>query len=198
MTACQNISKGLTMIFIGQILQLLSFIPAVGWVCGLVGLILFLVGLSGAGKYNPDYKKAFTLTIVNIFVSFIASILALASAWDTIAAYAGVNSGLGFTGILSVLFSIATLVISLMVVQIICRTTAATINMPIWTSKSDTVIKLYSAVFIINIVISFIGLFPFAYAITDVLSIITGIIAIVGGILFLMFVNGAKKVLETR
>lgn len=187
MSVYQKISKGLGSIFNGQILRICSVIPFIGWILNLVGLILILLGLKGVGNQHENYKKAFQYTLINFVVTFLASVVGFFDFAST-----GV-------AVLAVLLEVGSYALAFGVFMYVCQTTAEFIQMQEWTDKAQKVVKIYGIIYIICAATSVLGLIPlFSFLTSGFFDFVINVLSIVGAILYLMFLNGARKVLSQK
>jgi len=169
MTDYTTAGRGLKTMFIGEIVCLFSFIPFVG----LIGLIVTLVGLNTASKAHPGYKTAFTIAIVNIVVSLLCV----------------------FLGPLSILVSI----LSVVMVYMICTTSAELLcekGDAEQAARAQTVWKIYTGCLVVSIVCTILALIPFINVLAAAVIVVTVIVQLVGGILYLVFLYKASDSLQ--
>lgn len=165
--------RGLNKMFYGQILCILGFLPLVGWIAAIVGLILFLVGLNEAGRADAGYRTAFLVTIANLVVSLLSGVL----------------------GILSIVSDI----LAIAAVYLVCITTANLLfskGDPATAGRGLFVWKLYAACMVVEIICAALALIPLINLLAWVVLVITAIMSLVGGILYLMFLYRASKSLQ--
>ena len=98
--------SGLEKMFYGQILSILVIIPLVGWIAAIVGIVLFLVGLHEAAGADEGYRTAFYVEIGILVLSVLAV----------------------FIGVLNIVTSI----LSLVVIYLVCTTTAGLRSKATW------------------------------------------------------------------
>lgn len=184
----QNAGQGLKKMFIAEvgvivctvlaIIPIINILAAIGM---LVFLIISMVGLNAAGKDIEGCKKAFTITIIGIVVSIVGAFFK--------------------TGFLHVLFSIASDVLSLLVVYYVCTSVAEVMNQ-IGASdiaqKGLTVWKINLVCTVISVVATIIGLIPLIGLVSTVINVIIAIVGIVAGILYMIFLNKSYKALGVQ
>lgn len=162
-----TVSKVLKWIFIAQILCLLSFIPVVGSILAIIGLVLEVVALYGAGKLDRGYHTAFILTIVNI----VLSVLEL---------FAG-------DGVFASLVGIVSSVISLGILYFVITTTCKHLE----ASGSAEVAQKGMNVWKINLICTIASvvliLLAFVPVLAALLGIVIAIVQIVAYVLYLIF-----------
>lgn len=162
-----TVSKVLKWIFIAQILCLLSFIPVVGSILAIIGLVLEVVALYGAGKLDQGYHTAFILTIVNI----VLSVLEL---------FAG-------DGVFASLVGIVSSVISLGILYFVITTTCKHLE----ASGSAEVAQKGMNVWKINLICTIASvvliLLAFVPVLAALLGIVIAIVQIVAYVLYLIF-----------
>lgn len=173
-----NVGGGLKKMFIAQIgalicvvLAVIPFINIIAAIGAIVFAIISMVGLYGAGKDIEGCKLAFTITIINIVLSIVASFF----------------SGSTF---FSLIFSIAEEVCSFLVVYFVCTsvgTALKEIGAADVAAKGETIWKINFVCYAASIVISILALIPFLSVIAGIVSIIVGIISIVAGVLYMIF-----------
>ncbi|MGN0325010.1 MAG: hypothetical protein ACI4DW_01780 [Lachnospiraceae bacterium] len=182
-----NAGEGIKKVFIGEILAvvgvLLSWIPLVGLLIIIAAYVLTLMGLKKAGEDQQDYNKAVTLILINIVVSVLGTIL-------------GFIPAIG--GILSTLASIASTVITLLVVYQVIMTSNGlldSIGAADISGKGKTVWGLYLVCNIIGIICSILNKIPLLNILSGIISIIVGIVSLVAGIMYLIYLNKTSKAL---
>ena len=129
--------RGLNKIFVGEILAILSFIPLLGGILALVGLILILVGLNEASQAAEGYRTAFWLGIASI----VAAVLSL------------FVPGVGLVGD----------ILAFIIVYLVCTTTANILDEngdPATAAKGRFVWKLYIVCTIIMVICGVLALIP--------------------------------------
>ena len=154
-------------------------------VLAIIAFILNLVGLSKAGQDSDQLKKAFTLSIIGLVVAILFGILNSAFASATWVKSLGdiVATVIGLLVTYNVLFGSAGLKSEL-------------------TDKANSTWKMYMIVIILDIVIAIIGVILGAMGITSVSAVATLILVIadfvfdvIAYIMFLTFLNLARKTL---
>lgn len=173
-----NVGSGLKKMFIAQVgavicvvLAVIPFINIIAAIGAIVFAVISMVGLYGTGKDIEGCKLAFTITIINIVISILASLF----------------SGSTF---LSLLFSIAGEVCSFLVVYFVCTsvgTALKEIGAADVAAKGESIWKINFVCYAASIVISILALIPVLSVIAGVVSIVVGIIAIVAGVLYMIF-----------
>lgn len=174
-----NAGAGLKKMFIASVgaivCAVLAFIPLINIlaaIAALVFLIISMVGLFGAGKDIAGCKTAFTITIIRIVVDLIGNFFK--------------------TGFMNALFTIASDVLSLLVVYYVCTSVAAVMNQigaADIAQKGLTVWKINLVCTIISIAATLISLIPLIGVLGTVINVVIAIVAIVAGILYMIFLN---------
>lgn len=173
-----NAGAGLKQMFIAQVGAIIctvcALIPIIN-ILAAIGAIVFavisLVGLYNLGKDIEECKKAFILTIVGAIVNILASLLAAVSVAGS-------------------LLSIAHMVISLLVVYFVCIPVSKVLSQIGATDAADlgqTVWKLNLVCYVASIVCSILALIPVLAVIGLLISIVVLIAALVGGIMYMVF-----------
>lgn len=165
--------RGLNKIFVGEILAILSFIPLLGGILALVGLILILVGLNEAAQAAEGYRTAFWLGIASI----VAAVLSL------------FVPGVGLVGD----------ILSFIIVYLVCTTTANILDEngdPATAAKGRFVWKLYIVCTIIMVICGVLALIPGVVILAGLVLIPTVIASLVAGIQYLIFLYRASTFLS--
>lgn len=169
-----TVSKALNWLFIAQILCLLVFIPVVGAILAIIGAVTNFLALYGAGKLDNGYHTAFILTVVAIVVSVLS-------------AFAG--------GIFGSLVEIVSTVVELGILYFVVTPTCGLLEAagcPEIAAKGVTVWKINLICTIVSVVL---GLLSFIPVLATVLGVVNGIVLIVAGILYLVFLYKSAKAL---
>ena len=102
------IGKGLWLLFLGGVLGLTgSFLPNLEGILSLAALVLELLGLHTAGRGDSGYRTAFSLTLANLAVQFLAGMLSVLA-----------------DGVLWTLLNLAGAALSFLAVYYVCAATA--------------------------------------------------------------------------
>lgn len=163
-----SVSKALKWIFIASILTLIP-------IANIVGFVLNLVALYGAGKLEKGYNTAFTLSIVGIVVSVIA-------------AFAG-------NGVFGTIVSIVSTVVSLGILYFVINTTNALLNGASAgevAAKGEKVWKINLICTIASVVLSLLTFVP---VLAGLLAIVVFVVEVVGVILYLVYLHNSSKAL---
>ena len=162
--------SGLEKMFYGQILSILVIIPLVGWIAAIVGIVLFLVGLHEAAGADEGYRTAFYVEIGILVLSVLAV----------------------FIGVLNIVTSI----LSLVVIYLVCTTTAACLrSKATWHGSPGTVcVEVLWGLHGLVVVCSILSLIPLVNILAMVVIVPASIASVVGGILLLIFLYRACKV----
>ena len=185
------VGKGLKLIFISQILSVISNFMAEGLLSGLVSLastIVALVGLNTAAPAHPKFRAAFRL---NIALCILGVIVAVLSVFQK----AGVS--LGQT---TLLLAVAILVVALGVwsVYLICTAAGEILTVNGYATLADkgvTVWKLFLVTSAAMIVFMLLALVPVLLIVAGILVIGTVIAMLVGAILYMIFLYNAYHAL---
>ncbi len=193
MNTYPNAANGLQKMFyaqivviIGAVLAIIPFIGGIlGIICSLAGMVLQLWGLNMAANDDNGYKNAFTLTIVNMVVNLLSSVL----------------SSVPF---LSSLLDFASSVLSLIILYLVLQTSAKLLN----NAGHSDVANMGKAVWILNVVslvaslvmlimalFALLGLDVVVAVLTGIVGFLAGIISIVAGIMYIVFLYKASKAL---
>ncbi|MGN0166596.1 MAG: hypothetical protein ACI4AB_01015 [Acetatifactor sp.] len=175
----QNTGSGLKKMFIAEIgaiiCAVIMVIPLLGTVVGGIGAIVFtvisLVGLYSAGKDIEGCKQAFTLTIVNMVLSILGALLAKVA-------------------VLAVLISLASDVVSFLIVYLVCTSVGAVLkanNYADVAGKGETVWKINLVCYAVSIVVTILAKIPLLSILAGIVSFIVGIAGLVAGILYMIF-----------
>ncbi len=174
-----NAGNGLKMIFAGEIVSIIAglFSNIIGSVLGAVSMIFVLLGLKQASLDDEGYSNALVFTIANIIVGFFTK----------------------GDGIIAAFFSIIGSVLSLLILYTVCHVTAKLLrscgeesiaNLGMTTWHLNLIVTIVLSIFSILLLIPVLNI-AFAF-----LSIIPLIAALVGGIMYLVFLNKSGKALS--
>lgn len=167
-------SKGLKYIFIGEILAILSLIPLIGGILAIVGLVLQLVGMYTAGEVHRGFKTAFTVTIINLVLSFVSAFVPF--------------------------MSILTTILGLVEVYLVCQAAADLLREKgdeFQADKGLRVWKMYLVCTVITVVCMVLALIPLLGLIAAVVAVIASIVLLVAGILYIIFLYRAQESLNS-
>lgn len=165
--------SGLEKMFYGQILCILTVIPLVGWIAGIVGIVLFLVGLHEAAGADEGYRAAFYVEIAMLVLNVLGN----------------------FIGILDILTSLLTA----LAVYLVCAITA---NLLCAKGDSATagwgrlVWKVNAVCVAVAVVCYILSIIPGVAVLALVVLIPTAIASLVGGILYMTFLYRASRSLR--
>ena len=185
------VGKGLKLLFISQLLSVISNVMAEGLLSGLVSLastIVALVGLNTAAPAHPKFRTAFRL---NIALCILGVIVAVLSVFQK----AGVS--LGQT---TLLLAVAILVVALGVwsVYLICTAAGEILTVNGYATLADkgvTVWKIFLVTSAAMIVFMLLALVPVLLIVAGILVIGTVIAMLVGAILYMIFLYNAYHAL---
>lgn len=174
-----TVSKAMRWMFIAQLLTLLVIIPLVGWILSIVGIVMEILALYGAGKLEQGYQKAFYLSIA-------------ALVWGVI---------LGFFrdgGFVYTLFSAVGSLIGLGILYYVCSTTCGLLRRSgadAVAKTGDTVWKINLLCTVVGVVLTLIAAIPVIGILASIASVVVAIVQIVGGILYIIFLYKSAAVL---
>lgn len=175
----QNTGAGLKKMFIAEIgviaCAVVMLIPLLGTIVGGIGAIVFavisIVGLYGVGKDMDGCKKAFTLTIVNLVLSILAV-------------------PLGGVAVIGVLLSIASDVISFLIVYLVCTSVGTVLQANSYAdvaAKGELVWKINLVCYAVSIVVTVLAKISFLSVLAGIVSSVVAIASLVAGILYMIF-----------
>ena len=183
--------KGLKLLFIGQILSVISNFMAEGLLSGLVSLtsvIVALVGLNMAAPAHPKFRTAFRLNIVMIVLLVVTAILSVLP-----------KAGLSL-GLTALLLAVAILAVALGVwsVYLICTAAGELLTANGYatlSAKGVTVWKLFLVCSVTMVVFMVLLVVPFVQIIAAFLVLGTAVAMLVGAILYMVFLYNAYHAL---
>lgn len=185
--AYKDIGKGLRLVFFGEIL--VDVAALFSWpVLTLAGLVLTLAGLSTAGRGDSGYRKAFSVTILNLAVTFLGMILA------------GVS--LAFMPVLGGLFTAAVVAasafFSFLSVYYVCTTSAALLaeRETALSMRAENLWKIFGVCIAVTTVCVLVMQLPFmaAMVLTIGVSFIANVVQFAAGVLYMLFLYKASEV----
>ena len=183
----ENAASGLKKMFTAQvgaiICVVLMMIPFIG-VIGLIGVFVFaimsLIGLNSAGKDIEGCKTAFTLTIVQMVIRVIGN--------------------LAGTGVFATVFSVVNDILALLVVRAVCLSVAEVmdqLNQRVVADKGRSVWKINLGCYVADIILTILAVIPVLGTVLAVAgSVVTVILSLVAGIMYIMFLSKSYKALE--
>ena len=177
--------NGLKLMFIGEIVALFAVVPMVGGLAALAGGIIALVGLIKLRNSDEGYKKALIMLALVVAATIVGSIMAAVAVGGTIMSSGGAVGG-GLPGVL--VMSLAALVFGFLQTYLVCTTTSGLLRelgRDSEAAQGDLVWKLNAVSYAVSI-ISAIMTYA-AVALASFLGIISGIVALVAGILYIIF-----------
>lgn len=172
MTDYTPVGKGLSKLFIAEILAILSFIPLLGGILAIIALVLMLIGLNEASQAADGYRTAFTLSIASIVVEIL--------------------------GLFIPFMSLVGSILSFAVTYVVCTTTADILDWagdPATAAKGRFVWKLYVVCTIIIVVCGVVAMIPGLAVLAGLVLIPTVIASIVAGVQYLIFLYRASNFL---
>lgn len=172
MSDYRTAGEGLSKVFIGEILTIFSIIPLLGWIAAIVGTVLQLVGLNQAGRAAEGYRTAFQMSIAVLVLSVL--------------------------GVFLPFMSLISSLVSLGVLYCVCTTTADLLDGfdTETAQRGRTVWKICLGCTIASVVCGLLALVPLINILAAVALVISGIIALVGSILYLIFLYRASDSLR--
>lgn len=160
-----SVSKALKWLFIAAILQMIP-------IANIVGFILNLLALYGAGKLQKGYNTAFTLSIAGIVVSVLS-------------AFVG-------AGVLGSIIDIVSSVVSLGVLYFVITTTNSLLKEGDLVVKGEKVWKLNLICTIAYVVLTLLAFIP---VLAGLLAIIAFILVVIATIIYLVYLFKSSKAL---
>lgn len=183
-TVCTSIAAAGTLVFAAAgslgLTGLFGLLTLVGAIGAIVFAIINLVGLNGAGKDIEGCKTAFTIAIISIVVTFCGNLM-----------QKKVPS-------LALLFTLAGLVLSFLITYYVCTSVSgvmASIGARDIADSGNNVWKIYLACNIIQAVIAILNLTPVLSLLAGIGSIANLVVALVGLILYMIFLHKSSKAL---
>lgn len=172
MSTYRTVGDGLMLVFIGKILSIFSFLPLLGGILAIIGTIVELVGLYKAGKAEDGYGTAFTLSIAIIVISFV--------------------------GLVVPFVSVINIILSMVVLYCVCSTTADLLDHCDYETaqRGRTVWKLCLGCTIVMVVCDVLAFVPLIHILAAITAVVTTIVALVGSILYLIFLYRASDSLR--
>lgn len=175
-----NAAKGLKWVFIAEILAIVSIPLAfilVGAITAIVSVVMNLVGLNNAASDDANYRPAFLGAVAALVIS--------------------VLSGFAGNGVLGTVLSIVTSLVNLFIVYTVCTVTSGLLTgkAPDVAGRGATVTKIYLVCAVVNVACSVLSAIPALGLPTTVIATVSGIAALVGYIMYLIFLWGASKAL---
>lgn len=185
----ENAASGLKKMFTAQIGAIVCAVFAVIPIIGLLGAagvlvfaVLSLVGLNSAGKDIEGCKTAFTLTIVQMAVSILGN-------------FCG-------TGFLSTVFSVVYDILALLIVRAVCLSVAEVmeeLNHRDVAEKGRSVWKINLGCYVADMILTVLAVIPFlGTALATVGGIITVVLSLVAGVMYIVFLSSSYKALEIQ
>lgn len=175
--------KGLHYVFLGEIVKILGifliWIPLLGAVLTLAGLIIGLYGYVTAAKSDSGYSNVVICQVIRLVLSFISGIAAEGSLLDA-------------------LFSITSDILSLAIIYFMCQTTARLVQDldPFLAARADQLWKLYAVCMVVLVICSIVIFIPILNIIAALIAVITMILSLVAELVYLIFLYQAQKVLR--
>lgn len=177
-----NAAQGLRLMFFGQILMiagaLLFWVPLVGFLMVLAAPVLEIIGIYKAGMDDENYRGVLVFVVLGLAANLI--------------------SGLVGDGFLGFLLGAVSEILSLLMVYGVCNTTSNllhSIGQEELSQRGTSVIKIYAACTVISIVCQVLGVIPIINIAAALVNGISGLVMVVGYVMYLLFLNGSGKVL---
>lgn len=177
-----NAAQGLKLMFLGQILMIVSsfffLIPILGLVLLAAAEVLELLGIYTAGKDDENYRGALV---------FAAALLA-----------AGLISGLLQPGFLSSLLGLASSVLNFLVVFSVCNTTSNllhSVGQEALSQRGALVVKIFAACTAVSLLCQLLSIIPIVNIAAALVSGIAGLVMVVGYVMYLLFLNNSSQAL---
>ena len=175
-----NASGGLKLMFTGEILTIVGAVLTIiliGPIISLIGSIVALVGLYRARQDDEGYNTAFTLSIVNIALSFV---------------------GMFFQDFGASLISIISSIIALAIMYYVCTTTSNllhSVGEETVAARGQTVWNINIVCTVVSVLLSILVYVPLLNVLAAIGAVVVVIVELVGYILYLMFLYGSYKAL---
>lgn len=180
-----NAGSGLNKLFIAQIgtvissvLLLIPLINLIALIAILGFLVLSLIGLNEAGRDIGGCKTAFQLTVAELMLNIL--------------------SGLLGDGILETLVSAASSVAGFLALYFVCSSVAEvlrTLSYNDIASRGELVWKINLACYAVEIIMSFLSLVPHLNILAAPAGIMTSVVSVIAGILYIMFLYKSANAL---
>ena len=171
------VSKGLALLFAGQIIGLFTIIPFGSGILPRVSFSVTIIGFYALSKVNHDYNNAFALVIANLVIGILMLIFS--------------------SGFLNDVLSIVSTIIDFLVVYLVCNTTAgylSGVNERL-VSRAGFIWRMYLICMIVILACTVLAMIPFMYLIAGVIIVITAIVQLVASILYIIFLYQSQKAL---
>lgn len=186
--------KALKLMFLGALIALIGtaagMIPGISAISGiatLVGGVMSLIGLIQAGPAHKRYSRAILMLIIGIVCAVVSTFVI---AGGTIGGSVGV-----------ILFGAALMmgvsVFGLLQNYFVCTATSELLREAgndASAAKGDTAWKINAGCYVVIIVLTLVSVF--APTIAGILSIITGIVSIVGSVIYVIFLKEGHETLS--
>lgn len=186
MNKYQNAASGLKMMFIASIgaiiCAVVAVIPLIGIIGGIGALvfgIMSLLGLNKAGRDIEGCKKAFMLTLIQIVLNVLSTFL-------------------GAVPVVGLILSLATYVVSFLIVYFVCTSVAAVmreIGQDSIASTGETVYKINLVCYAVMIIAVILAMIPALLVIAGIVSIVVSIASVVAEILYMIFLYKSSNAL---
>lgn len=174
--------KGLQYVFWGVIALLagtiLAFVPLVGLVLLVAGMVCEIYGYMTAAKSDTGYMNAVFCLGGNVVATILKGIMG--------------------TGVLASLLGVVSSILSLAVVYFMCQTTGRLLEAdhPDLAFRAAMLWKLYLACTVVSVVCAVLGVIPLIGILAGVLGVIVSLVGMVAEILYLIFLYQAQKALQ--
>lgn len=186
--------KALKLMFIGALVALiataLGMIPVISAVSGIVALVggvISLIGLIQAGPAHKLYGRAILMLILSVVLSLVSGGLMVAA----------ILAGSGAMMALAIVVLLGISIFGLLQIYFICSATSTLLREAgneTSAAKGDTVWKINAVCYIATGVLSVVSLV--APTTAGILGIITGIVSIVGSVIYVIFLKEGTETLS--
>lgn len=182
MDSRKTAGKGLFLLFLGQILvivaAILSAVPVLGLILAIAALACSIYGLYVASAAHESYRTAFMAQVALLVLAIISIFIP--------------------EGLFSTIFSLASDVLSMAVVYLVCSATSALlIGLDSALENRGALIwKLYLGCTLLNIILSLLVLVPIIKIFAAILMVLSFIVLLVASILYMVFLYKSQAVLQ--
>ena len=186
------VGKGLKLLFISQLLSVISNFMAEGLLSGLVSLastIVALVGLNTAAPAHPKFRTAFRLNIAAI-VPFVVTMV--------LTALSKAELSLGLITVLLLAVAILAVALGVWSVYLICTAAGEILTANGYATlaaKGVTVWKIFLVTSVAVMICMFLLVVPIIQIIAAILALGATIAMLVGGVLYMIFLYNAYHAL---
>ena len=175
-------SRGLTYLFGGQILSILVFLPTVGWIAGIIGLVISILGFRTLSRLSQEYYNAFILEIANLILTVIYSLTE--------------------NTILVIVLGVITSLLTMLAVIFVCMGTGDLLRgvNDRLALHSKWISKIYLVTTIIMVACTLLSYIPLSGLVIAamVLAFVAALVQIAGAVLYLIFLWKSQKALAAQ